>query len=86
MVPLSADTSAEIERMQVDAWRAMTPAEKASMVSALTTAAFAMARAGVQHRHPDATPREVFLRLAIVVHGPELAAAAYPDSRAFIMP
>jgi hypothetical protein len=34
MVPLSADTSAEIERMQVDAWRAMTPAEKASIVTA----------------------------------------------------
>lgn len=45
MLPLSADTSAGIKRMQADAWR-----------------------------------------LAIVVLDPELAAAAYPDARAFITP
>lgn len=75
----SSDTSPEIERRQIEHWRAMTPAEKAAIVSGLTRASFEMARAGVRHRHPDASPREQFLRLAIVTLGPELAARAYPD-------
>jgi hypothetical protein len=75
----SLDTSPEIERRQIERWRAMTPAEKAAIVSGLTRASFEMARAGVRHRHPDASPREQFLRLAIVTLGAELAARAYPE-------
>lgn len=77
--PLSHDTSPDVERRQVDAWRAMSPAEKAGIVSGLTQAAFEMARAGVRHRHPDASPREQFLRLAIITLGPDLARRVYPD-------
>lgn len=57
----------------------MTPAEKAAIVTGLTRASFEMARAGVRHRYPDASPREQFVRLAIVTLGPELAARAYPE-------
>jgi hypothetical protein len=62
----------------------MTPAEKGALVSGLTKAAFTMTRAGVQHRHPDAGPREVFLRMAIITLGPTLAVAAFPDARPFV--
>jgi hypothetical protein len=57
----------------------MSPAEKLAMVVSLTEAALAMARAGVRHRHPNASEREVFLRLAIVRLGRDLAARAYPE-------
>lgn len=38
-----------------------------------------LARAGVRSRFPNAGPREQLLRLAIVMLGPELALAAYPE-------
>jgi len=78
--PLTLDTSSEIERRQIDAWREMSPAEKAAMVTGLTRAAFAMTAAGVRQRYPDASPREQFLRVAVIVLGPELACKAYPDA------
>lgn len=78
--PLSADTPAAIERLQVESWRQMTGAQKAAMVTGLTRAACAMTRAGIRHRHPDAPAREQFLRLAVILLGPDLARAAYPDA------
>jgi hypothetical protein len=77
--PLSADTSPEIERRQIERWRQMSAAEKAALVTGLTQAVYALARAGVRHRYPDASPREAFLRLAIVTLGADLARKAYPD-------
>lgn len=78
--PLSADTSSEIERRQIDAWRKMSAAEKAATVTGLTRAAWAMTAAGVRQRYPDASPREHFLRVAVIVLGPELACKAYPEA------
>lgn len=77
---LAADTSDEVERIQIAGWRAMTPAQKAATVSGLTEAMFEMARAGVRHRFPDASPREQFLRLAIQTLGRDLATRAYPET------
>ena len=57
----------------------MTVAEKAAIVTGLTEAAYEMARAGIRHRYPNASPREQFLRLAIVSLGLDLARKAYPD-------
>jgi hypothetical protein len=51
-------------------------------VTGLTQAVFDLARAGVRHRHPDASPHEQFLRLAVVTLGPELAVLAYPEIHA----
>lgn len=77
---LAADTDAEIERLQISGWRAMPPAQKAATVSGLTEAMYEMARAGVRHRFPGASPREQFLRLAIQTLGRDLATRAYPDA------
>ena len=68
--------------MQVDAWRRMSAAEKAALVTGLTEAAFSVTLAGIRHRHPDASPRELQLRLAIITLGPELARKAFPDAAA----
>ena len=54
-------------------------AEKSAIVSGLTQAVYDLALAGVRHRYPDASPREPFLRLAIVTLGPNLARREYPE-------
>jgi hypothetical protein len=77
--PLASDTSPEVERLQIERWRKMSPAEKAAIVTGLTRAAHELALAGVRQRYPGAAPREHFLRLAILVLGAELARKAYPD-------
>ena len=76
---LSLDTSAEIERLQIERWRQMSPESKAALVSGLTQATSELALAGLKQRYPDASPRELFLRLAMLTLGPELARKAYPD-------
>jgi hypothetical protein len=82
VVPTSfiGDTSPEVEQRQIEAWRQMPAARKAALVTGLTRAAFEMTMAGVRQRYPDATPRERFLRMAILVLGRDLAGRAYPDS------
>ena len=77
--PLAADTSPEVERRQIERFRQMNPAEKAAIVSGLTQAVYDLASAGVRHRYPHASPREHFLRLAIVTLGQTLAEKAYPE-------
>ena len=77
---LSLDTSPDIERRQVESWRQMSAAQKAAMVTGLTRAAYAMTSTGVRQRHPDASSREQFLRVAVIVLGPDLARLAYPDA------
>jgi hypothetical protein len=57
----------------------MSSAEKAALIAGLTTLAFQMSLAGVRARHPDASPREQFLRLAIVTLGREMACKVYPE-------
>ena len=80
--PLSLDTPPIVERQQVESWRQMSAQQKAALVTGLTRAAYAMTWAGVRQRHPDASPREHFLRVAIIVLGPELGSLAYPDAAA----
>ena len=58
----AADTSPEAERVQIEIWRRMTPAEKFAVFAALQRDVELLAEAGIRRRHPDATDREVFLR------------------------
>jgi len=81
---LNLDTSPDIERRQVESWRQMSAAQKAAMVTGLTRAAYVMTFAGVRQRHPDASSREHFLRVAVIVLGPNLARLAYPDAAGVI--
>lgn len=77
--PLSLDTPFEVERLQIEGWRRMSPAEKAAMVNALTTAAIEMAKAGIRHRHPGESPERHRMRLAEILHGTEIARRLFPD-------
>jgi hypothetical protein len=77
--PLSADTSDEAERLQIERWRNMTPEEKLALVSGMTQMACTLAMAGIEQRYPDASPRERFLRFAVLHLGEDLARLAYPE-------
>ena len=77
--PLSLDTSLEVEQRQIEAWRRMSASEKLVLAMNMTAAVRELALAGVRQRYPNATPREQFLRLAIVTLGIDLARKADPD-------
>ncbi len=76
---LSADTTREAEDYQVARWRGMTPADKLELVASLSRAVDRLALAGIEQRHPNASPRERFLRLAVLKLGIDLAARVYPE-------
>ena len=75
----SLDTSAEAERVQLKKWRAMSPGQRLSLAVSMSQSVRAMALAGVRQRYPDASAREQLLRLAVTIHGRDLATAAYPE-------
>ena len=84
--PLAADTPVEVEDRQIDVWRRMSTAQKAALVSGLTNAALEMTKAGRRERYPDASERELPLRLAVLTLGNDLAERAYPDARSLPEP
>lgn len=74
------DTTPEASEVQAARWRTMTPSEKWEVVAALSRVTRELAERGIRARHPDASAREVFLRLAILQLGRELAVQVYPDA------
>jgi hypothetical protein len=79
MQPLADDTTPDIEARQIEGWRRLSDADKAQVIASLSRGVRAMALAGIRDRHPDASPREQFLRLALLTLGTELARQAYPE-------
>lgn len=80
MAVLSADTTADIEQRQVDAWRRLSSVERLRLVSDTTRAVRDLALAGILRRHPQASERECFLRLAAIVLGVDTTRRVYPDA------
>ena len=80
MAVLSADTTADIEQRQVDAWRRLSPVERLRLVSDTTRAVMDLSRAGIRRRHPQASERECFLRLAAILIGVDTARRIYPEA------
>jgi hypothetical protein len=75
------DTSAEIQRMLDERWRAASPAaEKAGQVDAMFRDRTTMALTGISMQYPDATPEEVRYQLALRRHGREFADEWYAVS------
>lgn len=77
---LSDDTTAAAEDTQVELWRRMSSIEKAQLITGLCQATDTLALAGIRHRYPTASPRECFLRLAVLRLGRDLAYRVYPDA------
>lgn len=78
--PLAEDTPLEIEDVQLALWRAMSPQRKMQLISAMCRRINILTREGVQRRYPTASAREVFLRVAIIRLGRDLAVEAFPDA------
>jgi hypothetical protein len=64
MRTIADDTSLEIERIQIEGYRRMSPRQKLQQVSGLTRAVQQMALARLRVQYPGATERELQLRLA----------------------
>lgn len=58
------DTSPEIDKILIDGYRKMSPAQKLARVQALTQAVQELALLDVRRRHPNADEREQALRVA----------------------
>ncbi len=58
------DTSVEAERLLIERYRAMKPADKIDLVRRLSRASQELARAGARMRHPEADERELRMRVA----------------------
>lgn len=83
---LSRDTSIDAERRQIEVWRCMSPAEKAEIVSQATSDVLTLAMSGIRQRHPGASERDCFLRLAELQLGPALVRVVYPDAAQVLGP
>lgn len=64
-----SDTTAEARAVQLEIYRRMTPGQKLALVFELIDTSEAFARAGLRLRHPDASERELTLRLAELKYG-----------------
>lgn len=60
----SPDTRVEAERVLVERYREMSPADKLRLFSQLSRSTQELALAGLRRRYPHATDRELQLRLA----------------------
>lgn len=50
--------------MQFELWRRMSPQERVELFRSFNDSVQEMALIGIRHRHPYASEREIFLRLA----------------------
>ena len=78
------DTSPEAAALQEELIRNMSPAQRIQRVLELNRAVETLAVAGIRAQYPDASPREVFLRLAERKLGRELASRAFPELEAVV--
>jgi hypothetical protein len=60
----ASDTSAEADAVMLQLWRQATPAQKLRKVFSIGKMINDLVRAELRRRYPEATPRELELRLA----------------------
>jgi hypothetical protein len=60
----ATDTSPDVARIMEQYWRTATPAEKLARMLSIGRSINELTRAYLRQRYPEATPREIELRLA----------------------
>ena len=78
------DTSAEAERVQIEVFQRMSPANRLQAASALYRMSRSLMETGVRMRHPDYNKEQVRLALIRLTLPDELFLAAYPHARDII--
>ena len=81
---LSRDTDPAAERVLIELMRQAPVWRKLELLAQLNELARALALSGLRQRYPDAGPEELRRRLADLLLGPELAAAAYGPLEAVV--
>jgi hypothetical protein len=71
-VTQSADTSYEVERQLLERWRSTSLDEKAALVAQASCDLHALCLAGVRHRLPMASERELAIRAMALEYGKDL--------------
>ncbi|MBI5302275.1 MAG: hypothetical protein HY868_09065 [Chloroflexi bacterium] len=79
MSTLSADTTTEAERVQIELLRRAPSWRKMEMVGELNQTVRMLALAGLRERYPDASDAELQRRLADLLLGEKLAARVYGE-------
>lgn len=74
---LSPDTSPSAEAKQLEIFRKMPPWRKMQLIDEAIKTSYALAQAGLRHRHPDADEDEIRRRLFDLLLGRELAERVY---------
>ena len=69
----SSDTSPEVERVQIELIRKMSPEKKFNLVRSMTQTMIQASRANIQALHPDADENELRLLFIELYYGKELA-------------
>lgn len=77
MSQLPLDTSPDAAIRQLDAWRQMTPQERAALANQMSIDVTEFALAGIRAQLPDATESKVRHELARRRYGREVADAAF---------
>jgi hypothetical protein len=77
---LSADTASDVERHQVDLWRAMGPGARLFSAAGASRAIVQLALAGIRHRGAAGGSDDGGSQLARLKLGPALAEKAYPQA------
>ena len=78
-VRLASDTTAVVEALQIERWRAMSSVEIAALVSGAYRAMRTMAMAGLRERFPHAGDDEMLARFAALTLGEDTARRVYPQ-------
>lgn len=76
----SPDTSPEVERVQIELIRKMSPAKKFNLVRSMTRTMIQASRANIRALHSDADENELRLLFIELYYGKELANRVRMDS------
>jgi hypothetical protein len=75
--PLAEDTPLAVERLQIEIWRRMTPAEKFAQLEDMHASAILFTEAGLRRRHPRASAEELRMRRLAITLGNDTVRTLY---------
>jgi hypothetical protein len=75
---IPADTTPEAWRVQLEAFRRMTPVRRLDIALEMGDKGRELVVAGVRHRHPDYSPEQVRLAVLRLMQGREIFSMVYP--------
>lgn len=69
----SSDTPPDVEQVQIEGLRRLSPTQRLALAAMLTRSTFALSWQGLYRRHPDMPEDELRILWCRLLYGPELA-------------